>query len=226
MSSEEVNKVISAVNKRIAERVKAIQDIMNEEVSKEMAKVNGDFVPEQKRIVRDVFNSAVAEWYGAYKPVRYKRRDSLYNLLADLDIDKSTGQLDYETADDLIDASKMAPDRHGNNEELYKVVFEMGFHGGATKITTNPEKWGYHPAEGTPYWRTVGWVMDDDGTMFKHRFGRWYDSPAFQSESPLDIFRRKLAEAEKGEMFERFCSISNEHNNKAMQRVNERIAKL
>lgn len=228
MSSADVDKAIEAIEKRISDRVKQVQAIMNEEVSKEMDKVNDEFVIKQKEIVRKVFNKSVQEWYDAYDPVGYRRRFSLFNLLADFEVDKETGQLDYDTAEDLIDKDKMAPNRHGFSEELYETVFEEGYHGGARYITDDgdPDKWGYHPDEGTPYWRTAGWVEDDDGNMYLHRFGRWYSRPAFKSEAPLKIFKRKLADAEAGEMFDEFKKISNEHNETAMKHVRERLAKL
>jgi len=87
-----------------------------------------EFAKEIKKIYaeRDVegFGSgAVAEWYGAYKPRQYHRKESLYNLM-EIDEDAANMRVGWGFSD-----ANMTKDRKGGS--LFEKVFVQGWHGGS-----------------------------------------------------------------------------------------------
>lgn len=166
-----------------------------------------EFGAYQQSKLAALFSEAVQEFYAAYTPSLYSRQYGLYETL-DLKID-SDGTVLYDTAIDLVDASKMHGDRNGG--DLFRKVFEQGWHGGAESGPDGETGKDDHPSPGTPYYRTP------------HPYYRHWGQKAIQTESPLDILQRKLDHAEGGEMFSTFKQIFNKYRDESDELVRSKI---
>lgn len=173
----------------------------------------------EERKVRELFNSAVAQFYASYTPIRYKRRYSLYDVLH-----IENGRVIYSN---LFDWSKVK-DRSGkdshdpseNPKSYYSLFFEQGWHGGATKIKpSSVYQWGAHPNPGTPYWRKDIRVFVGGQTVVV-RYGTWGDQ-AYQtySDAPLTIIKREFP-ALDAEMWRTFCQLSQDTLNREIRKIN------
>lgn len=218
-----VESAISQLNAVLKKQADEALAIMNEEVSKEMATVNDEFGPQQNAIITRLFNEAIDQFYESYSPKQYTRRYDLYDLLA-IHYNDDTGLVDYDDVADLIDSDRMPLDRRGNNT-LFESVFLEGYHGGATDIYHDEDIYGEHPSPGTPYWRSgmLRYSKKKGATIWVDNH-RWL-SAAYQSEAPLIIFAKKMQAAEKGEIYNEFKRISDEHNERAMAKVMQRLNK-
>lgn len=190
-------------------------------VQKFTTDVYQEFGEYQREKISEIFNKAISTFYNAYQPTVYQRTHSLYDLLQ-LPID-DRGLVDFEDAMDLVDRTKIHPDRFGGSS-LFDTVFLEGWHGGAK--TFSPDKsavWGTHPDSGVPYYRTRGNVTyPDTGITKRHRYGKW-GKMAFRSQSPYQLFSTQLQIDDDGVMYEKFREIADRHWESASQKIQDDV---
>ena len=144
-----------------------------------------------------IFNEAMKAFYRDYIPIRYKRRESLYNILV-LDIVKEMGAVSGIDIDFDNDAIAYRPNKDGGGrysgeDGLYDLVFKKGWHGGADHAAEGKQP--PHPAPGVPYWRAG------------NHFERWGRRAKKAKESPFNAFIRKYKDYVDQDMQDDFDSI-------------------
>lgn len=183
-------------------------------------RIFGEFGAFQKTIIRGTFKKGIAEYYDAYTPEYYDRKNGLYKIL-DMNMDEY-GLVDYGTEsggapdefNKLYNREKMPDGRYSKKKgmsypgtELFEKVFMQGWHGGA-------ESGEGHPNPGTPYYRTG------------KGYSRWGEK-AEKTEAPFDILYRKLTNAEDTYMYSKLAEIVNkEYEKMKKDYVNKILPKI
>jgi len=150
--------IFSSFISGIKERAYAIAVECNEEALRELA-------PAIEQSFKEIYDTAVQEWYAAYSPKFYSRRGSLNNM-ADFIVDT-----DAFKATVGFFRSRMGKDR--KNGDLSEKVFEQGWHGGANY-------------NGTPHYRRP--VPIEAGGDYDGRGWFRWGREAVRTPSPLMLF--------------------------------------
>ena len=109
--------------------------------------VNSELDKIYVRDLNKIIKRAINDFYGTFKPKYYKRK---YSLKYMYNVTSKNGFIDMDFSGEYANAQHRL-----GNDELFNLVFIGGYHGGAKSIADNKiEKWGMHPKEGVPYWRT------------------------------------------------------------------------
>lgn len=207
-------------NARLLRMKDLILEAAKEEVPKTLHDINEEFGEYYKSVIKREFGSAVSEFYNAYIPRYYPRREGLYALL---DIQKERdGSLDV--SDDymsVFNEDYLHGDRSGNS--LFDKVFIQGWHGGAEGIGSNSYIVDPHPRPGVPYYRAPGPMLLKDGTRIKrYKYGRW-GRIAIRTKSAYRIFIDEMSHLEGTELFSMFKQISAKHADILAGRLNGEI---
>ncbi len=212
--------ILDTIHKLAAETLEEL----NEETHKACKNAYAEFGTYQQTRVTDIFNNAVDAFYSSYTPKEYERTYGLYNVLDIKKDDSGRVILDDPDYMTLFDRTKLHNDRSGNS--LFDKVFMEGFHGGAESIAAGKsEIWGVHPAVGTPYYRRGGWVKYSNVTKKKwHKYGKW-GVKAVKTESPYNMVISDLDKSVQSDMINAFKEISQKHNDEAVARVQQILAK-
>lgn len=221
---DEVSAIINDIRARHSLWKSKVIAAAQNRVQKFTMDVYQEFGEYQREKITEIFNNAIAAFYNAYQPITYQRTHSLYNLLQ-LPLD-DRGLVDFEDAMDLIDKTKIHPDRSGGTS-LFDTVFLEGWHGGAKTISSDKSAvWGTHPNPGVPYYRTRGMVTyPDSGVTKSHRYGKW-GGVAFRSQSPYQLFNTQLQIDDDGVMYETFHEIANRHWESTSQKIQDDVAAI
>ncbi len=182
----------------------------------------------QKEKVKEVFNKAISEFYGAYPDPKYERRGNtdsetggLYALYSLSGEDPYGAVMDF--ADDfsnIYDEANMHSGRKGYSG-LFQLVFVEGYHGGSRSIKGGKAKvWGEHPNPGVPYWRRRGFVR---ALGRFHKYGKW-GSPAFSSTPPKTLVKEHMTKF-MPEMSDEYRAIRKRHSNEQFGSFVEEKAK-
>lgn len=160
-----------------------------QELQKALANTMRDYFALAEDRVKTIFNETVQDFYGSYTPMYYDRNESLYDIL-ETSADDTSLSIGF-------DPGKMTSFRSGYSGEdgLYDQVFRRGWHGGAGSGEG-------HPAPGKPYWRTP-----------IPQFYNWGDEAPVAAVSPLEDFKRRLADYEDSQMQSDFNKIWAIHYN-------------
>ena len=216
----DIDEIMDEMDRKIQQWCDYTLKRLNEETSKAMDAAYKDFGIYQQRVITEIFWGAVDQFYSDYTPSEYQRTYGLFDVL---DLDSNLDEYGMVVTGvkgfgDLFDATKMHKDRKGN--DLFDKVFMHGWHGGAENINTGAAAiWGNHPSPGIPYYRTYGWVQYPNSSKKRwHRYGSW-GQKAIQTKPPYKIFKEHMTAIERGEMLRTFVKISNEHNDKAVTKV-------
>lgn len=227
----DIDLAISTLRAKYKELGNRVLNRLNEECSIEIRKAYEEFGLYQRRVITDLFNDAVINFYDSYTPKRYKRQGDvgkksggLFDVL-DLKTDE-TGRVIFNSDNgymDLYDRTALHSDRNGGS--LFENVFVNGYHGGSTKIAGSKESiWGAHPAPGVPYYRKPGFVTIN-GKRKWHIYGAW-GKRAYVSESPQKYIYRNLIKAESGAMHDELYKLAHKHNDVAVDRVKKEIPQI
>ena len=242
MSKAEINNLVNEITDKLHRLADRTLQALNEETAKAMTEANKEFGLYQQQKIEQIFDEAVTRFYNDYLPSQYVRSGStselsggLYDVL-NMPLDES-GIVVYNKYEELLDGSKMSiqvnPSRRaaiydidGLRMALFEQTFMEGWHGGAKTISSRKsDKWGAHPAPGTPYYRAPGRIRTENGGSKWHRWGKW-GKRATRTTAPFTIFSKNLSAAEGAEIFEKFKEISQRHNDTAVQKVQSDIPKF
>lgn len=95
----------------------------------------------------EIFTLCIDKFYSEYDPTFYRRTGSLYKVYK---LSNHNGFVKWDFGPQYM------PDTHRvNNQYIYDWVFLQGYHGGAHTIAKDKvDKWGEHPHDGQPWYRT------------------------------------------------------------------------
>lgn len=95
----------------------------------------------------EIFTISIDKFYADYEPKFYRRTGSLYSVYK---LTRHNGIINWDFG------AQYMPDTHRvDNQYIYDWVFLQGYHGGANTIAESKvDKWGEHPHEGQPWYRT------------------------------------------------------------------------
>ncbi len=231
-----------SVRQAINNAAAKINEAQSEADAKTLRAIYKRYLPIEKRVYTRIFNDIITTFYNSYDPTRYSRQGNvgskkggLYNVL---DIERArrkqsdsfgtyTIGVDDDDGYSMINPEEMTIQKYGAGkynapEEIFHTVFEMGFHGGARKISAQKaKKWGQHPQPGVPFYRRRGFVTADNGKKINHRWGRWFPatSPAKSSLSPKSQFIKETEDLGDvgGELYEKLSTIAHEENAKTQK---------
>lgn len=153
---------------KIRDAIKEIKD-NQQKIKKDILSIVQDQVEKDLKTICD---SYIKEFYDSYKPNRYSRKHTLYNVYK---IYKTHSGIGYSfSADNMGDEVHRA-----SNEYIYNLAFERGYHGGADHINDveNSIFHQEHPQPGVPYWR-----IPNPGSE-QRPYNNWY-KPAKKSIAP------------------------------------------
>lgn len=210
-----MNEVSGFLNKQISAIEKAYANFIDDlTVQAQRIADKGDKIADrnfgiyQALKIREIFRQAVQDFYDDYTPQFYNRTGGLFDIL-DVHFN-ADGFVGYENIEDLYNKGKLHTDRNGG--DLFKKVFEYGYHGGAASGD-------FHPNPGIPYYR-----KPPEGNSAGIRpWVRWGRAAERTSPSPDEVFKRDLAMAEGGEIFEKFKEICDEHAARSALKINKEI---
>ena len=219
ISSSMLRDYISKV-KDTGERIRVA---WKEEIEKEVKIGLQEFGTWQRTNIKELFESSVNTFYGAYSPKYYKRKGS-NNLRSVLDLKPDDmGILDLDKDNEhrgLYNEDKLHPDRNGGS--LFEKVFVEGYHGGAEGISSAAaEYWGAHPNPGTPYYRRGGYVKTKEGTGFYHPYAKW-GRPAVKTKS---IYKMMIEGISTLNDVEEFKTTITSHVDAATKRIKDDMSK-
>lgn len=210
----DIDAIFDDIRNRITRLGNRILQAMNDETSKAMDDAMVEFGIFQQNYISNVFSSAVSSFYDSYTPGIYKRTNGLFDVL-DLKVDDNGMVISYSNDYmDMFNEEKMHKGRSGN--DLFQKVFVSGYHGGAE----NPYDGG------TLCYRAPGLYRPENGDKpYWYRYGKW-GRPAVRTKSAYEMFVEDMRSAEGGEMLDAFKSISQKHNDMAIDRVVKMIPRL
>lgn len=198
--------------------VKEVENKINTRRKEASKKIYKEFGEYQKKEIEKLFKITIDDFYNNYDPIEYDRTGGLYNLL-----DIRTDADGYVVVGDnklsnIYNPSQMHANRSGG-DNLYKTVFEEGWHGGSKGINAEDAKlWGEHPNPGIPHYRTWGWGRYSvDGPRTFCRFGAWDGEAARMQPSPRDLMYERYKAAYNSYMHEEFNKIATKHLDEAME---------
>ena len=208
---DEIDAYINQIEQNIINFKKAVRAEEAKQVAEIKEKLAKDMAKKQDAVYEKLFKKVIKNYYAAYDPKFYKRlagnnSGGLFEVL-DLPDDETTDRSTVGVMS-LVDGGQMSISKYEDGgfvseqapAELFRTTFELGYHGGATKIKKGKAKvWGEHPSPGTPFWRKGGVVTAKNGKKIRHRWARWHVA-AFQSEAPKDLFESAIQEAEDSEI--------------------------
>lgn len=151
-------------------------------VSKVSNLIKQDLIVEAEKNAKKAFREIIDDYYAEYDPKFYGRPSvGLYDLLV---IENNMAGFDPDNIG--YDPSRAIDinDESGFKEYFYDITFRQGYHGGA-------DKGDYHPAYGTPLYRTPQPYEDDHGRFHSgyHRWG-WESVKSDMNDAPLDRMRQ------------------------------------
>lgn len=198
---QQINKEIERVKKNFELFQKDLKHILDEESKRQNELAMREFSAIHAARVEELFKDSVTEWYDAYTPSKYRRRGNTSSGTGGLyEIFKTNvnadGDFDYDSVESLYNPNGMHKDRKGG--DLYQKVFIQGWHGGG----------GWPPRYRLPY----------------RKYYRW-GSIAYKSEPADQIFRRSLDSVDD-ELFSIFKSISDSHQELAVQYAQSSVEQL
>ena len=137
-------------------RVEQLNKVINRGIQKSLV----DIGSAQEEEYRKIFNDSVKAFYDNYQPKKYKRKESMYNMLV---IEKHKSGLLKSMGFDEKKMSGHRPRQKNkggdhNHDGLYTTVFKEGYHGGAkfgdqTVLRSGTVLETPHPDPGVPHWR-------------------------------------------------------------------------
>lgn len=107
--------------------------------------------------ISEIIETCIDRYYKEYTPKFHKRRKSLYKVYKLYhDSNRFEWNFGSEFMPDFSSEHHRAP-----NEYIYEWMFERGYHGGAHTISPlKVAKWGEHPRDNTPWYRTAPPVFE------------------------------------------------------------------
>ena len=217
--------LVEQVMKKIEILRDDIYEMANELWQNEAESIYKELGEYQRSQIEESFNEVVSSFYSSYKPRVYERTGGLYELLSIQEEERGTVKMSAPYYKELYDETQMHPNRKGGNN-LYKLVFQEGYHGGAPGISsTKADVWGEHPSPGTPYYRRGGVVKYPSGRKIWHRYGRWGKKASKAKISPYKKMAEEMANAMgKGGLFKtEFNRICQEHLDKVNEEVRKKV---
>lgn len=150
-----------------------------EKADEAKSQANKEYYPWLELEVKKCWGKAIDNYYADYTPKYYKREHDLYDMLQTKVKSNSLS---------IVVSSDYLQDHRLNDERLFHLMFEEGWHGGAPH---GIDPWGnMHPHPGTLYWRTGHYINKDDEDSYKYWGRRAYLSQI----SPDEDFQNQLHE--------------------------------
>lgn len=141
--------------------------------------------------ISEIIDTCIDMYYKEYSPKFYKRKKSLYKVYKlKYDSKRFEWHFGHEFMPDYSNEPHRAP-----NEYIYEWMFEKGYHGGAHTIAQNKiDKWGEHPRNGTPWYRTAPPIFEIPP------YTRWSKNYAYKKVGmpPAVKIERELYDYQKG----------------------------
>ena len=161
----------------LSDVIKQIKKDIVEKANKTKEKADKEFFPILEKEIRKCWVNAIDNYYSSYEPKYYKRKKDFYDILRTR-ID-SNGVVIKVNSDYL-------EEHRADKEYIFRLMFEEGWHGGATH---GVDPWGNsHMNPGTPYWRSTPFINDKDEISYMSWGRRAYLSPI----SPDQDFQNQL----------------------------------
>lgn len=160
-------------------------------------KANKEFFPILEKEITKCWVSAITNYYQDYDQDYYKRKYDLYDMLRTrVDSDG----ISIKVSSDYLQEHRV------DNEYIFHLMFEEGWHGGATH---GVDPWGNeHPNPGTPYWRSKRFINKEGERSYKNWGRRAYlslISPDRDFQNQLDSISEDMGD-KYVEIFKKYWS--------------------